>query len=454
MTTRNAPIWLRSTLVTALACGAAVTAASDDDTESPAADAGIAASNTIVDIALADADFSILVAALQKAELVETLQADGAFTVFAPTNAAFEASGITSIDDISKEDLAQILLYHVIAGADVRASDVTAGPVETAASLTAFLGTEGGVTLNGGNAITGGANVAAADVIADNGVIHVIDRVLLPPDITGCATYGGLDSLVGAVGAAAAIEGGPEVIDVLQSEGPFTVFAPTNDAFAAITVPDDTAVLRDILLYHALGAEVGSAEIGAKADSLLANQWGNGVSMLFDTSSGVAVNGADVVIADIHCTNGTVHVIDDVLLPPNVVDMAVLAGFTSLVGAVGSAADIPGSPSLSVADALAADAPYTIFAPTNDAFAQITVPTDTSVLRDVLLLHVVQAGEPVLSSGLPGAPVDSLLSGEQLSFDAGGPSVSSDSTAEAGIALPDINVTNGVIHVVDKVLLP
>jgi transforming growth factor-beta-induced protein len=408
--------------------------------------------STIVDVASGSAEFSMLVDAATRAGLVSTLSGPGPFTVFAPTNQAFVASGITDVSAVPADQLKTILLYHVIAGAKVESSAVKAGPVLSAADLTFFIGTSGGVMLNGGNAIEGGANITTTDVMADNGVIHVIDRVILPPDILTAAAYGGLTELAGAVGAAADLPDGTPVATALQGDGPFTVFAPTNDAFKAITAPSDPAVLRDVLLYHVVGSRVQSDAIPGMADSLLQNQWGNPVTLLFNTMSGVMVNKAQVAIADIKTTNGVVHVIDQVLLPPDIIEMAGIAGLGELATAVGAAAALPGG--TSVLDALKSVEPYTVFAPTDAAFKQITAPSDLEVLRDVLLLHVVLAGSPVLSSDLPASPVDSLLGGEQLSFDAMTPAVSSDGTSSATIGPYDINVTNGVVHVIDKVLLP
>jgi transforming growth factor-beta-induced protein len=454
--TRNATLVAVATIALATAgCG-------DDDGLAPSTDAGVtddmgsqpdgAVAQTIVDVAAGNPEFSTLVAAVTRAGLASTLAGTGSFTVFAPNNQAFKDSGITDVNAVPVDQLKQILLYHVISGAAVMSSSVKAGPVDSAADLTFFIGTSGGVTINGGNSVTGGADVTSTDITASNGVIHVIDRVILPPDIPTAAGYGGLTELVKAVGAAADISAGTSVLKALQGKGPFTVFAPTDDAFKAITSPSDTAVLRDVLLYHVIDSSVSSSAIPAKADSLLKNKWGNGVTLLFGTSGGVMVNSASVKIADIKTTNGVVHVIDKVLLPPNIVDMAGIAGLSSLAGAIGAAAALPGG--TSVLDALKASEPYTVFAPTNDAFKAITVPSDTSVLRDVLLLHVVKGMSPVLSSGLPMSAVDTLLSGEKLTFDAQSPSVSSDSTMSAKIGPYDINVTNGVVHVIDKVLLP
>ena len=134
------------------------------------------------------------------------------------------------------------------------------------------------------------------------------------------------------------------------------------------------------------------------------------------------------------------------------VDMVGIAGLSELGTAVGAAAEI--APGTSVAAALQAAEPYTVFAPTNAAFQALTATPDAEGLRDVLLLHVVKAAAPVLSTGLPTTAVDTLLAGEQLTFDAAVPSVSSGGTAGAKIGPLDINVTNGVVHVIDKVLLP
>ena len=138
-----------------------------------------AATGTIVDVASANPDFSTLVSALSAAGLVETLQGPGPFTVFAPTNEAFAALPAGVLDKLllpeNKDTLAKILTYHVVPG-QVMAADVTDGDVATVEGQTVALSTADGVTVNG-------AKVIAADVMATNGVIHVIDAVILPPDV-------------------------------------------------------------------------------------------------------------------------------------------------------------------------------------------------------------------------------------------------------------------------------
>jgi transforming growth factor-beta-induced protein len=415
----------------------------------PTADAG---RRTIADIATGDARFTLLVHAAQRAGLVETLAGTGTFTVFAPTNDAFAASGFANeaaIDALTPAQLQGILTYHAL-GSVVGSSQITPGVTTTLAGFSIVLGTTGGVTINGGNTVTGGANVVTADITADNGVIHVIDRVLLPPDIPALARYAGLTSLLGAVTSAG-------LADELSAPGALTVFAPTNEAFDALGTPPTGDALTQVLLYHVVGAAVPSTAVPARAQSLATNTYGDNLTLLFDTSSGVRINGgATVVIADARATNGIVHVIDRVLLPMNTVDAATAAGLTGLLGAVSAAA--PLSDGTTVAAALSAQAPYTIFAPTNAAFeaASGTIATlSAAQVRDVLLYHVLSPttfAMPVLAADLPAAATElGTLNGQNVSLD---PTVTPPTVEGARIVSTDLVVTNGVIHVIDAVMVP
>jgi len=162
-------------LLTVSACG------SEEESSTPAVEETV--TNTIVDVASATEGFSTLVAALSAAELVETLSGEGPFTVFAPTNDAFAALPAGVLDALllpeNKATLVKILTYHVVSGM-VMAADVTDGDVATVEGQTIKLATKDGVTVNG-------AKVVQADVMADNGVIHVIDAVILPPGVDAAA---------------------------------------------------------------------------------------------------------------------------------------------------------------------------------------------------------------------------------------------------------------------------
>ena len=259
-----------------------------------------------------------LVAALAHAGLVETLQGDGPFTVFAPTDAAFEAAGIdlsTFDTEVENETLSDILLYHVISGA-VDAANVTDGLVATMVN-----GDNVTFTVTNETVMINDANVTDRDVAASNGIIHIIDKVLLPPaeepaleDISGVAAGTGVhDSLVAALTHAG-------LVATLQGDGPFTVFAPTDEAFADAGIDLSTfdndeanATLTDILTYHVYAGSVAAADV---TDGMVATMV-NGDDATFTVVNGtVMVGGATVTTADVAASNGVIHVIDKVLMPP------------------------------------------------------------------------------------------------------------------------------------------
>jgi uncharacterized surface protein with fasciclin (FAS1) repeats len=266
----------------------------------------------VTDVAIGDTQFSTLVSALTKANLVTTLKGTGPFTVFAPNNAAFTKAGITSLDALTADALKPILLYHVL-GAKVLAADIKNGQTE--------VGTAGGpkmyITKNAnGVFINGNTKVIATDVNASNGVVHVLDNVLtdIPSKtIAGIATdnknFSTLLSLVVKAGLAETLSGGT-----------YTVFAPTNAAFDELFKTVDPAKLsvadiKNILLYHVVGARVFSPEL-TNGEVTMAN----GGKVTIDLTSGVSVKGAKsaaskVVIANVMATNGVIHAIDKVLLP-------------------------------------------------------------------------------------------------------------------------------------------
>jgi transforming growth factor-beta-induced protein len=285
-----------------------------------------AADQDIVEIAVGNSDFSILVAALQKADLVSALQADGPFTVFAPTNAAFEkllaSLNITADDLLNHPQLKEVLLYHVVSG-QVLSSDLQNGMMPaTLAGETIKVDLTSGVKIND-------SGVTTADVLATNGVIHIIDTVLVPstfvlnaePETVVDIALSNPDfsMLVSLLQKA-------DLVSALQGEGPFTVFAPTNAAFdkllAALNISASDLMnqpdLAKVLLYHVVSGKVMSTDLsdGLEAPTL------NGESVAFDLSSGVVVNQSNVVSADIEAGNGVIHVIDAVLVPTNFVYQA------------------------------------------------------------------------------------------------------------------------------------
>ena len=268
---------------------------------------------TIVDIAVGDERFETLVAALQAASLVETLQGEGPFTVFAPTDDAFAALPEGTVEALLGDipALTEILLYHVVAG------NAVATDVVTLDSVTTVQGDAVNITVDGDTVLLNEARVLITDIEAANGTIHVIDSVLIPPEDLGTIVDiaegdGRFETLVAALQAA-------DLVETLQGEGPFTVFAPTDDAFAALpegtveALLGDIPALTEILLYHVVAGNAKAADV-VTLDSVTTVQ-GDAVNITVDGDT-VLLNEARVLITDIEAANGTIHVIDSVLIPP------------------------------------------------------------------------------------------------------------------------------------------
>ena len=275
-------------------------------------------------------------------------------------------------------------------------------------------------------------------------------------DIVDTAVADGrFTTLVAAVGAAGLAE-------TLKGEGPFTVFAPTDDAFAKLPAgtveellkPENLETLKNILLYHVVPGKVMAADVTA----LESAETASGESVAIKTDMGaVNVNDAKVVITDIETSNGVIHVIDAVLLPPaelsDIVDTAVADGrFTTLVAAVGAAG---------LAETLKGEGPFTVFAPTDDAFAKLPAgtvedllkPENLETLKNILLYHVVPGkvmAEDVVM--LDGQMVDTALEGKQNLISVKDGKVYLNDTVQ--VIITDVETSNGVIHVIDAVLLP
>lgn len=492
------------------------------------------------------AGFDTLVAALSAAELADVLSApNGPFTVFAPTNEAFEAlpSGLVDclLQDRYKDTLTDVLLYHVTTGA-VFSDQLSDGQeiftLLDGASVTVEIG-NGEVKINDSTVVT-------ADVETDNGVVHVINQVLVPPrfdvaeflencpteDIPAIAASAGVfNTLIAALGAADLVEA------VSEPNSPLTVFAPIDDAFAALPdglvdcllEPTNKQVLTDVLLYHVVGGdqEVLSSQLrdGQTVETLLA---GATVSVNISENE-VKINDSTVVQADVLASNGVIHVLDSVLVPEGRLDDLVCSGeepsesedeeictylgvsrtvgeyltgpthtclctngghwiqcrpnvearksiqqfvldsddFTTLEAAVVQAG---------LVGVLDGDGPFTLFAPTDEAFADVPdallnfllQDSNKDVLGQVLKYHVT--GGQVFSADIPEGTTnvatvqggtDEILVTKNcyttLEVEAGVPgchrySVTLDNGSN--VIVTDIEASNGIIHVIDKVLVP
>ncbi|WP_026705131.1 fasciclin domain-containing protein [Flavobacterium soli] len=305
----------------------------DGDADSPADI--VDPEQTIVDIAVSNPDFSILVEALTKADLVSTLDGDGPFTVFAPTNAAFNsflsANGFANLDAVPTPVLKEVLLNHVVSGENLSGSLSTGyvktlgkGSASTSNTLSMFINTTNGVVLNGGTT-NGGATVTTADIEASNGVIHVVNGVIGLPTIVNHAIA---NPSFGILVQALTRNDQPDFVGILSgtASSPFTVFAPTDDAFVDLLaelelssladVPQ--AVLENTLKYHVVaGANVLSSSL-TNNQSVTTFQGGNFTVEL--PNSGPQIRDANdrislIIATDVQASNGVVHAIDKVILP-------------------------------------------------------------------------------------------------------------------------------------------
>ena len=314
----------RNTLFALTACMLFATACdkNDDENNMP--------NSTISDVVVNTESYSTLETAVVKANLQSTLSGAGPFTVFAPDNAAFAASGITAnaLNSLSADQVRSILLYHTLAS-KVMSGDVPAGPnakVITASNDSVF------VTRNSNGVFINGVKVEQADIAAANGVIHRIGRVLQPPVgtlVETAAVTAGFDSLAKAVVRAATAPGSDPALATALGNATLTVFAPTNAAFtqllSALSLTDinqiPMATLLAVLRYHVAPGRVFSSDLSNGNVTMLAGSTTtvnltngiNGVPTI--TGSGNEGAKANIVTANVMTRNGVIHVIDRVLLP-------------------------------------------------------------------------------------------------------------------------------------------
>jgi len=424
---------------------------------------------SIVDVAVANGSFTTLVAALEATGLDATLSdMDSSFTVFAPTDDAFALLGDETIAALldDTDTLTDILTYHVI-GAEI---DSSAAISSAGSTVEMVNGDSTGLSLDGDNLLVNTVTVTTVDVEADNGVIHVIDAVLIPPVDKGTPTMNIVDTAISAgdfgtlVTALQAAGLDATLADETQS---FTVFAPTDAAFAMID-PDtldlllaDTDALSDVLLQHVVSGEVSSVTAytlnGLSATTASGAEIPVAINSELDT---LTFGGATVTTTDIYTTNGVIHVIDMVVVadvelpspPSSIVDVAVANGsFTTLVAALQATGldtvlDDP-------------EATFTVFAPTDAAFGLLgqgavsALLDDPDTLKNILLYHVIQGSEVLQDGALTVAQSEAnkveMANGAETALSLANNTLFVNKSA---VALADVMADNGVIHVVDQVI--
>lgn len=417
----------------------------------------ISQTNVYDDVIAVSPNHTTLKAAIIQAGLVSALQDPNAtLTVFAPDNAAFDALanalGVTPTELLAAPNLADILTYHVL-GTEVPASAITNGQVANSLNTSAF-GTIYLTKTSTGSVFADQASVTSADITKDNGIVHVVNKVLLPvKTVVDVAVANGFTTLATAVTQEELL---PALTDPLAR---LTVFAPTNDAFSELATTLGTDIngllalptLTEVLKYHVLGTEVNAAAVtnGAVVTTLSSL---NTLKMTKTSTGAVYANHALVTLADVDADNGVVHVLNKVVLPvETVVDRAIDAGFTTLTSAVVTAELLPvlSNPF----------GTFTVFAPTNQAFDDLAnafgVQTSDLLtlpeLAEVLKYHVL--GTEVLSSAITNgqivAPVSTLNSLKITKTTTGDVYIN-----QAKVTTADVDADNGVVHVLNKVVLP
>ncbi len=415
-------------------------------------------------------DLRLLVDAVIQAGLVDALSATGDKTVLAPTNLAFTnflaANNFPTLADVPNDLLREVLLNHVIGGVELAAADLISleeGYASTEATgagdnkMSIYFNTTGGVVTF--NDIS---DVILPNVEATNGIIHVVDAVIgLPTLVDHAIANPNLTSLVSAL----TTDGNTTFTDLLSTTGDFTVFAPINDAFTAFTNPASNA-LNDILLNHVIvGATTISVDLSNSYENTAATfgDTDNNLSLYINTDDGVTLNGtSNVIIPDIIASNGVIHAVDTVIDIPTVVTFAIAdPTFSTLETALTSLTPATDFASVLSSANGTAPAPFTVFAPTDAAFSDITIPTEEATLTSILQHHVI-AGLNVTSGDLnnPGNTLAPSLEGDNLTVTLPGTGnhianlTDGSGNSDIGIIFVDVQAGNGVIHVINKVAIP
>ena len=437
---------------------------------------------TITQIVVDSPDFSFLKAAVIKAGLDVALGATPAtLTVFAPTNAAFIAAGFATEAAVTAADklvLEGILKNHVLPTNRAASSLLNGDVITNNLAAKPLTVSSAGITV-----IINESKVTSADLIAKNGRIHTVDKVILPrTSILGAAVANAdLTSLVAAVvnvskntpTNVAALLNGPTTTKL-------TVFAPNNAAFLAANPAFTPAFLGDaanaaavlsILTYHVLAGAVPAASVPAGPNALVPTF--DGLRNVFATrnAAGVFINGTKVITADVAADNGVVHVIERALVPAT----TTLAGFVTadarfscLLSAI-LYADANTTPSAGLATLLGAGGPFTVFAPVNSAFAFLNTNGNTTlenselvgvggpVLADIIRRHVV-LNTRAFSSDLSNGQIIPTANGTiTINISAAGAVTVKANTTPASaitatVAVTNVLATNGVAHAITEVL--
>ncbi|MEL6917295.1 MAG: fasciclin domain-containing protein [Bacteroidota bacterium] len=424
---------------------------------------------TLVELAQDNPELSSLVAALEAADgnLTTVLSGEGPFTVFAPSNTAFEIflDG-RALGDIPTDVLSQVLLNHVVAGENF-SNSLNTGYVSSLSTagvggnnLSVLISTTNGVSINRSSTVT------VPDLDASNGVVHIVDAVIGLPTVSDHVMAN--DDLIEFVDALG--DGTPDTdfLDILSGEGPYTLFAPNNESSINFSNPDGNEISNVIFNHILLNTAILSTEFETSYDMTTAatNTDGDNLNIFVNTLDGVLLNGTSTVKdgnADVVATNGIVHLVDGVIDLPTLATFANAdPDFTPLITALDAAStDVD-----FVSTVLSATGPSTIFAPINTAFDNLLVSLgvngvdeiDGSELTTILLHHIIdgniRAEDLTNGASVPTSEGDAIT----ISLPGTGANIANitDGAGNSGIGIifVDVQANNGVIHLIDTVLSP
>lgn len=423
---------------------------------------------SIYQIAVDDpTNFSFLKTAIKRAGLVKKLSGEGSYTIFAPTNTAFKNAGFAdtlAVQNADSATLAQMLSYHLLE----QKQTMSALPVG-GSNFTTLLGKPLSITKSTTGSISiNGANITSADHPATNGVLQVVNRILAPPNgniATIVSANANLTYLSAAISRAS--QGNTNFNQLLSGSTPYTFFAPTNSAFiaagyatvSAVTAADPNT-LSAILNYHLVSGQKLSTDFpdsssvpSLKTDALYFNQPSTGSTLV----NGVLFNGSN---ANNLATNGVVHIVSKVLVPPALTLLQTIAANTNLTF-LNASITRASQGSINFTQQLSGSTPYTIFAPTDAAFKAAGYATIASVnaadpnVLGALLNNQIITNRKFSLIFADGSMTQSLAKSELTFSTTNGFKVKGNgNTTISNLSPIDILATNGVIHVSDQVLKP
>lgn len=443
----------------------------DDDNSDPIRDSNA----TILEVAHSRSDLSSFAVAVSKYEDLSSSLDDETqeLTVFAPTDDAFDvfldAMGYSSLDDIPDDTLKDVIQYHIISGSAFSGSEFTDGQSSATllANETVF------ISINGNTIMVNASVISEADVDASNGVVHIVDAVLVPGYLGGSVA----STILGVIQSndqlstlREAVKRFDDLLSSLNDKGEsYTMFAPTNDAFEALLdvlgyasideVPEKT--LREILHYHITSESAFLAEDFTDAQSLNTLLTDEAVTIYVNGGT-VTVNSSSVISADVQVSNGVVHIIDAVLVPS-----FIQGEYKTVLGLAEEREEL----SLFVESVLkypdlkamlgGITANYTVFAPTNQGFETLLNITNQNeladfpdhILKKFLQYHI--AVETFSSSDFTvGQSIPTLLANEKISVNPDTKNGSEYLIDKSQITEADMEADNGILHIVTGFLFP